>query len=284
MIQKPSLPEMPHLPKYRIYKCLVGQKAIVTGANSGIGEACAIALAKAGADVLVNYVVGQDEAEKVVAKIKEQGVDGFAYKCDVSKPDQVEAMFAAMDKKWGACHILVNNAGIQDDASFKEMTFEKWNHVLGINLTGQFLCAKQAVKRFLAQGVKADLSVAAGKIVSMTSVHQAIPWSGHVNYTAAKGGLMMMNKTMAQELATDRIRINSIGPGAIKTPINEGAWGSTFEYDRLMELVPYNRIGVPEDVAQVCVWLASDQSDYLSGTTIFCDGGMMLYPGFRTGG
>lgn len=284
MSDMPSLPETPILPKYDVYRHLKGQKAIVTGANSGIGLACAVALGKAGADVVVNYVSNHAQAEEVVAEIKSHGVDSFAFECDVSNPEQVAAMFQEMDDKFGACHIMVNNAGIQDDAKFTDMTLEKWNRVLGINLTGQFLCNKQAVERFLHQGVDPKISVAAGKIISITSVHQAIPWSGHVNYTTAKGGLMMMNKTMAQELAPNRIRVNSIGPGAIKTHINTQAWSTPTEYNQLLNLIPYNRIGEPEDVAEVCVWLASDHSDYLNGTTIFCDGGMMLYPGFRTGG
>jgi glucose 1-dehydrogenase len=284
MSDAPELPQQPNLPKYDVHKCLKGQKAIVTGANSGIGKASAIALAQAGADVVVNYVSNKPAADEVVKVIKSHGVDGFCYDCDVSQEDQVQAMFAEMVKKFGRCDILVNNAGLQADSSFAEMTLEKWNKVIGINLTGQFLCAREAVRNFIKQGVDPKLSVAAGKIVSMSSVHQGIPWSGHVNYATSKGGIMMMNKSMAQELAPQRIRINSIGPGAIKTPINTEAWDTPTAYEELMKLIPYDRIGVPEDIAQVVIWLASDHSDYLNGATIYCDGGMMLYPGFRTGG
>lgn len=284
MSDKPHLPESPQLPRYEIPKSLKGQKAIVTGANSGIGMASAIALGQAGADVVVNYVSNKPEAEQVVNEIKSHGVDAFCYECDVSQEDQVIAMFAAMIKKFGRCDILVNNAGLQADAPFHEMTLEKWNKVISINLTGQFLCAREAVKNFITQGVDPKVSVAAGKIVSMSSVHQGIPWAGHVNYATSKGGIMMMNKTMAQELAPRRIRVNSIGPGAIKTPINTAAWETPTAYEALMKLIPYDRIGMPEDIAQVVVWLASDHSDYVNGATIYCDGGMMLYPGFRTGG
>ena len=278
------LPQAPTLPTYHISPVLREQSALVTGANSGIGQACAIALGQAGANVVVNYVVDPESANAIVKTIESHGAKAIAVKADVSQPEEVEAMFEAMDKAFGGCHILVNNAGIQDDASFMEMTFEQWNHVMGINLNGQFLCAKQAVKRFMAQGVNESLSVAAGKIVSITSVHQAIPWAGHCNYTAAKGGIMMMNKTLAQELAPARIRVNSVAPGAIATNINKKVWDTPVEYDNLMHLVPYGRIGQPEDVAQTVVWLASDQSDYVTGSTIYCDGGMMLYPGFMSGG
>lgn len=284
MVDPLRLPQSRTLPDYKIQKCLKGQSAIVTGANSGIGEACALAMGEAGANVVVNYVVDPDSAKAIVKKIKSFGVDAIAVQADVSRPDDVEAMFEKMDKAFGACHILVNNAGIQDDAPFEEMTFEQWNHVLGINLNGQFLCAQQAVRRFIKQGIDDKLSVAAGKIVSMSSVHEAIPWAGHANYTAAKGAIMMMNRTMAQELGPAGIRVNAIGPGAIATNINKEVWDTAVKYRNLMSLIPYGRIGKPEDIAQLAIFLASDQSDYLNGVTIFCDGGMVLYPGFMSGG
>lgn len=284
MVDPLRLPKSRVLPKSKIPKYLKGQSAIVTGANSGIGQACALALGEAGANIVVNYVVDSESANAVVKKIKSFGVDAIAVKADVSQPDQVAAMFKKMDKAFGACHILVNNAGIQDDASFEEMTFEQWKHVLDVNLNGQFLCAQEAIKRFLDQGICEDLSVAAGKIVSISSVHQVIPWAGHANYTAAKGAVMMMNKTIAQELGPAGIRINAIGPGAIATDINKPAWDTPVKYRNLMTLIPYGRIGEGRDIAQVAVWLASDHSDYINGETIFCDGGMLLYPGFMSGG
>jgi glucose 1-dehydrogenase len=263
---------------------LRGQKALVTGANSGIGQATAIALGRAGADVVVNYVTGDDSAEAVVKQIRSRGVKAYAHCADVSNEDQVKQMFARMVAEFGTVDILVNNAGRQKDARFVDMTLADWNAVISVNLTGQFLCAREAVREFLRRGVIADVSCAAGKIICMSSVHERIPWAGHANYAASKGGIMMMMKSIAQEFAPHRVRINSIAPGAIRTPINTAAWSTPEAYRSLMTLVPYGRIGEPDDIARTAVWLASDESDYLVGATIFVDGGMTLYPGFTENG
>jgi glucose 1-dehydrogenase len=272
------------MPKIDIDRVLVGQKALVTGANSGIGKAVALALGRAGADVVVNWVVGEEAAQEIVDQIKGFGVDACAIKGDVSREDQVQEMFREMRERFGTIDILVNNAGVQRDAPFDQMTLENWNRVIGINLTGQFLCAREAVREFKRRGVVPAVSCAAGKIVCMSSVHEVIPWAGHANYAASKGGIMMMMKSMSQELAPHRIRINSIGPGAIRTPINTAAWSTPEAYAALMKLVPYKRIGEPDDIGRAVVWLASDASDYVNGTTLYVDGGMTLYPGFSTGG
>jgi glucose 1-dehydrogenase len=263
---------------------LSGQRALVTGANSGIGEAVAKGLAAAGASVVVNYVSNEDDADQVVRDIKGAGGKAMAVHADVSREDEVKAMFRKMFAAYGSIDILVNNAGLQRDAPFQDMTLEQWDFVLSVNLTGQFLCAREAAREFIRRGVVPELSVAAGKIICMSSVHQAIPWSRHANYSASKGGVMMLMQTMAQELAAYHIRVNSIAPGAIKTPINKSAWETPEAEQKLLQLIPYDRIGLTADVAKAAVWLASDQSDYITGTTLFVDGGMMLYPGFRTGG
>lgn len=267
-------------------KKLQEQIAIITGASSGIGSGVARAMAAAGATVVVNHPIAatQKDAEAVLKEIEEAGGTGIVYQCDVSKEDQVQKMFADVIAQFGTVDILVNNAGLQRDAAFADMTLEQWNFVLGVNLTGQFLCAREAVREFLRRGVVADRSRAAGKIICMSSVHEVIPWAGHANYAASKGGIMMMMKSIAQELAPHKIRINSIGPGAIKTPINHEAWGTPEAEQKLLELIPYKRVGVVEDIGSVAVWLASDDSDYINGTTIFVDGGMTLYPGFTTNG
>ena len=261
-----------------------GQSALVTGANSGIGEAVAIALGAQGANVVVNYVTHPETAQEVVDKIKGSGGNAIAIKADVSNEGEVQAMFQQMFKEFGTIDILVNNAGLQKDSSFENMSLADWQLVINVNLTGQFLCAREAVKEFLKRGVVEERSKAAGKIICMSSVHQVIPWAGHVNYAASKGGIEMMMKSMAQELAPKKIRINSIGPGAIQTPINKSAWDDPAALKSLLTLIPYGRIGEPEDIGKVAVWLASDESDYLTGTTIFVDGGMLLYPGFSTNG
>jgi len=276
-----SEPTSPALP---IPRLLVNQRALVTGANSGIGRAIALALAQAGADVVVNYVDGVEAADAVVDEIRQFGVDSIAYKADVSSEDQVGAMFERMVQQFGTIDILVNNAGLQRDAAFHEMTLAQWNTVLNVNLTGQFLCARAAIREFLRRGVVPSVSCAAGKIICMSSVHQEIPWAGHANYAASKGGIKLLMESLAQEVAPHHIRVNAIAPGAIRTPINTAAWETQEAYDRLMKLVPYARIGEPEDIARAAVWLASDQSDYVVGTTLFVDGGMTLYPGFATGG
>jgi glucose 1-dehydrogenase len=265
-------------------RLLRGQKALVTGANSGIGRATAIALGQAGADVVVNYVTGEDSAEAVVEEIRRTGVRAYAHCADVSNEEQVKEMFGRVVAELGTIDVLVNNAGRQKDAGFIDMSLGDWNAVISVNLTGQFLCAREAIREFLRRGVVASVSRAAGKIICMSSVHEVIPWAGHANYAASKGGIMMLMKSIAQEFAPHRIRVNSIAPGAIRTPINTAAWSTPEAYRSLMMLVPYGRIGEPEDIARTAVWLASDESDYLVGATLFVDGGMTLYPGFTENG
>jgi glucose 1-dehydrogenase len=274
----------PRMPKMEQNKILKGQKALVTGANSGIGKAVALALGKAGASVVINYVVDDGTVPQMIKEIKSYGAQAIGVQADVSKELEVQAMYEAMFKKFGTIDILVNNAGIQRDSPFDQMTLAQWQAVIDVNLTGQFLCAREAVKEFKRRGVVESVSCAAGKIICMSSVHEVIPWGGHVNYASSKGGVMQLMKSIAQEVAPYRIRVNSIGPGAIKTPINHDAWATPQAENALLTLIPYQRIGVPEDIARVAVWLASDYSDYVTGTTIFADGGMTLYPGFSTGG
>jgi glucose 1-dehydrogenase len=263
---------------------LKGQSALVTGANSGIGLAVAVALANDGANVVVNYVTHPEVADDVVKQIENNGGNAVAIKADVSNEAEVHTMFQQMYDKYGTIDILVNNAGIQKDSSFENMSLADWQLVLNVNLTGQFLCAREAVREFLRRGIVKERSIAAGKIICISSVHEVIPWAGHVNYATSKGGINMMMKSMSQELAPKKIRINSIGPGAIQTPINKQAWETKEALDSLLTLIPYGRIGQPEDIGKAAVWLASDESDYVNGTTLFVDGGMLLYPGFSTNG
>lgn len=263
---------------------LKGQKALVTGANSGIGKATAIALGRAGADVVVNYVAGREDAEKVAEEITSFGGRAAVYEADVSDEDQVVAMLDRMIQDFGTIDILVANAGLQRDAPFTEMTLAQWQKVLDVNLTGQFLCAREATKEFLRRGVVPEVSSAAGKIICMSSVHQLIPWAGHANYATSKGGLQMMMETLAQELAPQKIRVNAVAPGAIRTPINRSAWETPEARADLLRLIPYRRIGDPEDIANAVVGLSSDLMDYVVGTTLYVDGGMTLFPGFATGG
>lgn len=263
---------------------LAGQKALVTGANSGIGLATAVALGRAGADVVVNYVAGADEAEEVVAQIEGFGVRAYAHQADVSDEEQVVAMVARMVQEFGTIDIMVANAGLQRDAALTEMTLAQWQKVIDVNLTGQFLCAREAAKEFVRRGVVEEVSRSAGKIICMSSVHQVIPWAGHVNYASSKGGVGMLMQTLAQELAPRRIRVNAIAPGAIRTPINRDAWSTPEAEAALLQLIPYHRVGDPDDIANAVVAVASDLLDYVVGTTLYVDGGMTLFPGFATGG
>ena len=264
---------------------LRGQKALVTGGSRGIGSSIALELGYAGADVVVNYRGSAEDAEAVVAAIKERcDVAAYAHQADVSDEAQVQEMFRRMEGELGAIDILIANAGLQKDVAFDEMTLEDWNKVIEVNLTGQFLCCREAVRRFKRRGVNPGISCAAGKIICMSSVHDIIPWAGRVNYATSKGGILMMMKSMAQEVAPHRIRVNAISPGAIRTDINRAAWETEEAYAELMKLVPYRRIGEPDDIGRAAVWLASDYSDYVTGTTLYVDGGMTLYPGFAEGG
>jgi len=273
------------MPSCSEIKILKGQKALVTGANSGIGKGIAVELAKAGADVVVNYHGKEQAALDLVEQIKKNcGVNAYAHYTDVSNEYDVKGMFEKMIKEFGTIDILINNAGLQKDAPIDEMTLEQWNTVINVNLTGQFLCAREAVREFKRRGVKPEVSCAAGKIIHISSVHEIIPWAGHVNYAASKGGVMLMMKSIAQEVAPFRIRVNSISPGAVRTPINKSAWETPEAYNELMRLIPYKRIGEIEDIGRVAAWLASDNADYINGTSIYVDGGMTLYPGFATGG
>jgi glucose 1-dehydrogenase len=272
------------MPRVPAQKLLLGQKALVTGASSGIGRAIALSLGDAGADIVINYVSGEDQAEALAEEIRTRGARALTLRADVSDESQVRAMFSAMLEEFGTVDILVNNAGLQQDAPFHELTLAQWNKVLAVNLTGQFLCSREAVREFIRRGVRREVSCSAGKILCVSSVHEVIPWAGHVNYAASKGGVMLMMKSLAQEVAPYRIRVNSICPGAIRTPINMQAWDTPAAYNELMKLIPYKRIGEPEEIGRAAAWLASDYADYVHGISLFVDGGMTLYPGFETGG
>lgn len=257
---------------------LTGRRALVTGASSGIGLAVARGLAAAGAAVAVNYHSQAEPAEKLVAEIRAAGGQAVAIGADASDEGEVARMVDRTVAEFGGLDVLVANSGIQKDAPVGEMTLDQWNAVISLNLTGQFLCCREAIRAFRA-GPERE-GGARGSIVCMSSVHELIPWAGHVNYAAAKGGVRMMMQTLAQEMAPERVRVNAIAPGAIRTPINKEAWGTPEALERLLKLIPYGRIGEPEDVARAATWLASDEADYVTGVTLFVDGGMSLYPGF----
>ena len=263
---------------------LKSQVALITGASSGIGKGIAMAMADEGALIVVNYIGQADAAREVVGEIERKNTRVIAVEADVSNEDQVRRMFGKAIKEFGTVDILINNAGIQRDAAFDTMTLDDWQNVIDVNLTGAFLCSREAVIEFKRRGVQPEKSLSAGKIIFISSVHQVIPWSNHCNYAVSKGGISLLMKSMAQELAPDRIRVNSIAPGAIKTSINKKSWKTPEAARSLLKLIPWGRIGDPMDIGAAAVWLASDESDYVHGTTLFVDGGMTLYPGFAAGG
>lgn len=265
---------------------LQNQVAVVTGASSGIGSGVAKSLAAAGATVIVNHSSERstEEAKAVLKEITDAGGKGITYQCDVSKEDQVIRMFQDVVSEFQTVDILVNNAGIQKDSKFTEMTLDQWNAVIGVNLTGQFLCAREAIKEFLRRGIDTSRSVACGKIIHISSVHEIIPWAGHANYASSKGAVRMLMQTLAQEYGANKIRVNSICPGAIQTPINKNAWDTPEALNSLLNLIPYNRIGQPQDIGNLAAFLASDLADYITGTSIFVDGGMTTFESFSTGG
>jgi glucose 1-dehydrogenase len=276
---------VPVMPKCPPQQWLAGQTALVTGASSGIGKEVALALGAYGANVIVNFVSDEAKAREIATAVTANGGgEAIALKADVSCETQVESMFAQILRRFGTIDILINNAGLQQDAAIDLLTLAQWNKVIGVNLTGQFLCSRAAIREFKRRGVCNEVSCAAGKIICISSVHDVIPWAGHVNYAASKGGVMLMMKSIAQEVAPHRIRVNSISPGAIRTPINMEAWDTPAAYHELMKLIPYKRIGEAAEIGRVAAWLASDYADYITGQTIYVDGGMTLYPGFETGG
>lgn len=262
---------------------LEGRTCLVTGAASGIGAAVAEAFGAAGAAVVLDHLPGEEAAAgRLVSRIRDGGGQALAVAGDVSDEADVEALVGAAEEAWGGLDILVANAGVQRDAPFAEMTLAQWRAVLDVDLTGAFLCARAAVRRFRRR--PRDAGRCGGTIVFISSVHDAIPWAGHANYAAAKGGVRMLMESLAQEVAPEGIRVNAIAPGAVRTAINRAAWSDPAALERLLALIPYGRIGEPDDIARAAVWLASDASDYVVGTTLYVDGGMRLYPAFAHGG
>ena len=255
---------------------LKGQKALVTGGNKGIGKAIALAIAKEGADVFINYHSDSEGAQQTVAEIKALGRQAFAGQADVGKEEDVQQLFKEAIKQLGGLDILVNNAGINGQSPITEMTLDEWRSVIDTNLTSQFLCARAAVNQFLKQGP--GKSKAVGKIVCISSVHDTIPdW---VNYAASKGGVKMFIRSLGLELAPKKIRVVGISPGAIQTDINKEEWSKPGGLEEMNELIPANRIGQPEEIGHLAAWLLSDEADYITATTIYIDGGMTAYPGF----
>jgi glucose 1-dehydrogenase len=253
---------------------LSGRRALVTGSATGIGRSTVVKLASEGAGAVVNYVGSRDPAEDVVSEVEAAGGRAVAIEADVSNEQQVQAMFAqARSELGGPIDLLVNNAGVEKPFPLIEMPLEEWNRVLAVNLTGAFLCAREAARGMVADSLP-------GVIVNVSSVHEVIPWERFGHYCASKGGMKLWAQTIAKELAPRRIRVMNVAPGAIATPINKDVLEDEVKRRAVEAEIPWGRFGEPEEVAAAIAWLASDEAEYMTGTTLFVDGGMTAYPGF----
>lgn len=259
-----------------VYKELKGKVAIVTGAASGLGKAIAIRFGAEGMKVVVNYLSKEDEATKVVEEIKRSGGEAIAVQADVSKEADVERLITAAHENFGTLNVMMNNAGIQKEIPSHQMTLEDWNNVISVNLSGTFLGSTKAINYMLEHQIK-------GSIINMSSVHEVVPWPHFVHYASSKGGMKMLTQTLALEYAPYGIRVNNIGPGAINTPINAEKFSDPKTKKDVLSMIPMKEIGDPAQIASIAAFLASDEASYVTGITLFADGGMKLYPAFQAG-
>lgn len=251
---------------------LQGKVAIITGAATGIGRAMAIALAGEGAAVTIDYVGKPDAANEVVSTIEQAGGKALAVEADVSQAGQVQSLVAQTVGAFGKLDVLINNAGIEEKHPFLEMPFEAWTKIIAVNLTGPWLGSQEAAKQMVAQGN-------GGRIINISSVHEDLPMPTNAPYCAAKGGLRMLMRTIAVELAPHKITVNNIGPGAIDTPMDAPLKAHPDQMTTLLSEIPLGRMGQPEEVAELALYLASDAAAYVTGSTYFIDGGMLRQSG-----
>ena len=251
---------------------LENKVAIITGAATGIGQAIAIGMAREGASVVVDYVGNPDAPADTVKQIESAGGKVIAVAADVSKPDQVANLIQQTLSAYGKLDILVNNAGIEHKHPITEFPLDQWNQIIAVNLTGPFLCAQAAANQMISQK-------GTGRIINISSVHQDLPMPGNAPYCASKGGLRMLMRTMAVEMGPHNITVNNIGPGAIFTPIDADVEANPEMEKMLMGEIPLNRWGKPEEVANLAIFLASDDAGYVTGSTYFIDGGMLRMSG-----
>lgn len=259
-----------------MYEDLKGKVVAITGGSTGLGRAMALRFAKEGANVAINYYKDEAEAQQVKSELEAYGVKAIIFGGDVQKEEDVVNFVQTTINELGTLDVMVNNAGIENPVPSHEMPLEDWNRVIGTNLTGAFLGSREAIKYFVEHDIK-------GSVINMSSVHEMIPWPLFVHYAASKGGIKLMTETLALEYAPKGIRVNSIGPGAIDTPINAEKFADPAQRADVESMVPMGFIGEPEDVANCAAFLASEQARYVTGITLFVDGGMTKYPDFQAG-
>ncbi|MGG1364229.1 glucose 1-dehydrogenase [Priestia megaterium] len=259
-----------------MYKDLEGKVVVITGSSTGLGKAMAIRFATEKAKVVVNYRSKEEEANSVLEEIKKVGGEAIAVKGDVTVESDVINLVQSAIKEFGKLDVMINNAGMENPVSSHEMSLSDWNKVIDTNLTGAFLGSREAIKYFVENDIK-------GTVINMSSVHEKIPWPLFVHYAASKGGMKLMTETLALEYAPKGIRVNNIGPGAINTPINAEKFADPEQRADVESMIPMGYIGEPEEIAAVAVWLASSEASYVTGITLFADGGMTQYPSFQAG-
>ncbi|TGA98862.1 glucose 1-dehydrogenase [Sporolactobacillus shoreae] len=259
-----------------MYPDLSGKVAVVTGGSKGIGNAIARRLSEEKMSVVINYNRDHRGAEETVALLRKAGGKAVAVRADIGTEKGARALVNAAIEHFDGVDVWVNNAGMENQSPTDKLGLEDWNKVINVNLTGVFLGSRTALRYFLNQKKR-------GNIINLSSVHQRIPWPTFAHYAASKGGVRMFSETIALEYAGRGIRVNSIAPGTINTPINAEKFADPVQKKSTVELIPISYIGEPKEVAAVAAWLASEESSYVTGATIFVDGGMSLYPEFKEG-
>lgn len=259
-----------------MYQDLKDKVAVVTGSSKGIGSEIAIRLAKEGVKVVINYNSDKEGAEKIAEKVSQAGSEAITVKADMSVESSAQELVDTAIEKFGRLDIFVNNAGMEVPAPSHKMTLENWQRVIDVNLTGYFLGSRAALSHFVEKKIK-------GTIINLSSVHEQIPWPTFAHYAASKGGVKLLTQTLALEYAPLGIRVNAIGPGAINTPINKEKMQDPEKKAALEKIIPMGYAAEPSEVANVAAWLASEQASYVTGITLFVDGGMTLYPSFQGG-
>jgi len=259
-----------------MYPDLKGKVVVITGASKGIGRAMAIRFGQEQAKVVINYRSSEEEALEVMKEVKQAGGDAIIVRGDVTKEEDVKRLVRSAIDHYGTLDVMINNAGIENPVPSHELSLSDWNKVINTNLTGAFLGSREAIKYFVENNIK-------GNVINMSSVHEVIPWPLFVHYAASKGGIKLMTETLALEYAPKGIRVNNIGPGAIDTPINAEKFSDPEQRKDVESMIPMGYIGKPEQIAAAAAWLASSESSYVTGITLFVDGGMTKYPEFQAG-